>query len=158
MVIEIASGTSRGGAAVACRHFGRNPAGLSQYNRGGVVGSQNDTENRALFGTVDIGAQAAAKIVSKLKHIDTVIFKTASDEIIDAASNIWNYNTTGFPSLPVGLSTEDYYMLHDNLKRLEDTNDGISVRFWKVDKAFLACATFDVICRLDEYEVRYPTV
>ena len=154
IVIQVAAGV-RNGAATGCRNFGKGHNGVSKYNRGSLP-AQDRTEIRALFGTIDIGAQTAKNIVQTYRHINTVIFMTSSDEVIDAANNIWQYNASGFPSLPSGLTAEDYYLLHGNLKRLEETSDGINVAFWKVDRAFLASATFDVICRLDEHEVRHP--
>lgn len=155
IVIQVAAGI-RNGAVTACRNFGKGPTGDSKYNRGSSPG-QDSAEVRTLFGTVDIGAQAAATIVQSHQHISTVIFMTSSDELINAATNIWQYSANGFPELPAGLTTEDYFMLHGNLKRLEETRDGIKVAFWKVDKAFLANATFDVVCRLDEHEVSWQS-
>lgn len=98
---------------------------------------------------------------------------TSSQELIDGATNIWSvlhtpsrmwlnlmhyrqWTQSGFPStLPAGLTTEDYYMLHNNLKNLEAVGNGVQVQFWKVDKAFILGAAFDVMCRLDDYQVSY---
>lgn len=60
---------------------------------------------------------------------------------------------SGFPALPQGLTTEDYYLLHHNLKKLEAVGQGVNALFWKVDKAFILGAGFDVMCRLDDHQV-----
>ncbi len=144
IIVQVAAKT-RHGESIAARYYGEG----SKYNTAGLP-EMRKSNVRDICGSINGGCLQVSEIVEKKKHITKVIFQTSSQEVIDIATQIWDWQRDGFPTLPAGVGRNEAFVLHHKLQHLEAVNNGINVMLWKVGQEFLPGATFGVDCRFDQ--------